>query len=139
MPAATWRAAVLIGACLLLALPTGTIAGAGGAEAHGRVSAPTPPPGSPERRAILSVLRAEIRRTHGLEVVFLVEHLKVKDGWSWVHTRPRSKDGLSNYEDISALLRDDGRGWRVLDLSDGEIEGVRKRFPKAPKDIFPVQ
>lgn len=139
MPSATWRAAVLIGACLLLAPPTATISVAGGAEVNGHVSALTPPPGSPERRAILDALRAEIRRTLGLDVVFLVEHLKVKDGWSWIHTRPQSKDGLSNYEDISALLRDQGRGWRVLDLSDGEIEGVRKRFPQAPKAIFPVQ
>ena len=37
----------------------------------------TPPPGSSLRKAVLDALRQEIKRMHGLDVVFVVRHLRV--------------------------------------------------------------
>ena len=50
----------------------------------------TPLPGSPLRKAVLDALRQEVKRIHGLDVVFVVKHLKVKNGWAWAHTLPQS-------------------------------------------------
>ncbi len=131
------RAAILVGACLLPAQPTFPGTAAEETVVEGQGSARTPPPGSAQRRAILDALRSAILRIHELEVVFLVEHMKVNHGWAWVLTRPRSKDGLNNYEDIAALLREEGHGWRVLELTGGGLDEVQKRYPQAPTDIFP--
>ncbi len=60
----------------------------------------TPPPGSPLRQAILDAMRQEVKRIHNIDAVFVVEHLKSKGGWAWLHTLPASKDGSSRYEDI---------------------------------------
>ena len=81
---------------------------------------------------------------HGLKVVFVVRHLKVKDGWAWVHALPQSPDGVSHYEDVSALLRKSGAAWGLVELPCAE-EGndqclgspdyflrVKKRFPNLP-------
>ena len=109
----------------------------------------TPPPGSPLRKQVLDALRREVKRTHGLDVVFVVRRLGVKDGWAWVHTLPQSPDGSNRYEDISALLRLRGEAWEVAEIPCGEVDNpdclngpsyfvrLRKRFPKAPVEIFP--
>ncbi len=85
---------------------------------------------------------------HGLDVVFVVAHLKVKDGWAWVHTRPRSPDARNRYEDLSALLRFQDGVWSVVEIPcteadnpeciDGpdSVERLRRRFPEVPGDIF---
>jgi hypothetical protein len=113
------------------------------------VSAWTPPPGSAERKAILDALREEVKRLHGLEVVFVVAHLKVLGGWAWVQTRPQSPDGTNRYEGISALLRKRGAGWEVAELPCTEMDnpeclgapdyfrGLRARFPDVPEEILP--
>ena len=111
----------------------------------------TPLFGTKERKAIFNALRAEVQRRHSLEVVFVVNHLKVKNGWAWTQTLPQSKDGISNYEDISALLVKSDAGWRVAELpctdednnlclgsDDHYFEGLRRRFPSVPSEIFPV-
>ena len=67
----------------------------------------TPQPGSAERKAILDALRMWVNQQYHLDVVFVVKHLKVKNGYAWVHTLPLSKDGSNRYEDISALLKKD--------------------------------
>jgi hypothetical protein len=109
----------------------------------------TPAPGSPVRKAILDALRQEIKRLHGLEVVFVVRYLKVKDGWAWAHTQPQSPDGMNRYEDISALLNIRDGVWGVTELPCTEVEnpdcldgpdyfkGLKKRFPEVPNEILP--
>lgn len=109
----------------------------------------TPLPGNPERKAILDALRDELKRLHGLEVVFVVEHLKVKDGWSWLHTLPQSPDGQQRYEDVSALLQLQDGAWKVVELPCTEVDdaeclggadyftGLMQRFADAPAEIFP--
>jgi len=118
-------------------------------EAEPKKSTVTPPPGSAERKLILDALRGKVQQLHGLEVVFVVRHLKVKDGWAWVHTLTQSPDGVSRYEDVSALLRKSGAAWGVVELPCAE-EGndhclgspdhfrlLKERFPNLPLDILP--
>ena len=106
-------------------------------------------PGSPVRKAILDALRKEIKRLHGLDVVFVVEYMKVRDGWCWVDTLPQSADGMNHYEGVSALLHRDGSGWKVVELACTEEENpeclsnpkyfklLKARFPKVPEEILP--
>lgn len=85
------------------------------------------------------------------DTVFVVNHLKIKDNWAWVETNPRSKDGMSQYEPINALLyRKDGK-WLIKKVQPccGECEDdpycakgiyhkkLIKMYPSVPKDIFP--
>lgn len=110
----------------------------------------TPAPGNPLRKAVLDGLRHELKRLQGVEVIFVVRHLKVKDGWAWTHTLPQSKDGKSKYEDISALLVFRDGGWTVVEILCTEEENpncyngpeyfdnLKKRFPEVTIEIFPV-
>jgi hypothetical protein len=109
----------------------------------------TPPPGSSLRKAVLDALRQEIKRMHGLDVVFVVRHLMVKDGWAWAHTQPQSPDGSNRFEDVSALLELRNGTWSVAEIPCGEVEnpaclngpeyfvGLRARFPSVPIEILP--
>ncbi|WP_223156729.1 hypothetical protein [Sulfurovum lithotrophicum] len=106
-------------------------------------------PGSPVRKTILDALRKKMKELQGTEMVFIVKYMKVKNGWSWVHTIPQSRDGKSHYEDISALMyRKDGI-WKVAELAYTEEENpecigdpsyftkLKERFPKVPAEILP--
>ncbi len=109
----------------------------------------TPLPGNPLRKAILDALRQEVKLIHGLDVVFVVKHLKVKNGWAWAHTLPQSPDGSNRYEDVSALLQLQDGAWTVVEIPCGEDEnpdclngpeyfsGLKRRFPGVPTEIFP--
>jgi len=80
----------------------------------------TPTPGTMERRAILDGLRYWVRNRLHLNVRFVVRHLKVRNGWAWVETDPRSPDGKAHYEPIRALLKK-GRGcWAVVTVASDE-------------------
>lgn len=105
-------------------------------------------PGSPVRRAILDALRQKMKSLSGLNIVFVVRSLKVKDGWAWVHVRPQSPDGKNHYEDVSALLHLENDIWKVAELACTEEENpkcisnpdyfseLKKRFPKVPDEIL---
>ena len=109
----------------------------------------TPRRGSPLRKAVLDALRQEVKRIHGLDVVFVVKHLKVKNGWAWAHTLPQSPDGSNRYEDVSALLQLQDGAWTVVEIPCGEVENpdclngpeyfseLKRRFPGVPSEIFP--
>ncbi len=109
----------------------------------------TPAPGDPLRTAVLDALRERLQAAHGLEVVFVVRHLRVKDGWAWVHVGPESPDGSQRYEDVSALLRLRESLWTVAEIPCTEVDnpqclgdpgyfaGLHERFPDAPPEIFP--
>jgi hypothetical protein len=118
------------------------------AAAESEGEAYTPQPGSAERKAILDALREWVKRGHHPEVIFVVKHLKVKNGYAWVHTLPQSKDGSSRYEDLSALLKKDQGLWSVAEVPCGEVDnpdcigdpgyfdGLKQRFPEMPTDIL---
>lgn len=110
----------------------------------------TPAPGSPVRKAILEALREEVRRLYGLEVVFVVDELKVKGDWAWVQTLPQSKDGQSHYEGIPALMQRRDGVWTVAELVCTEVDNPEcidfpdyfarliDRFPGVPEEILPA-
>lgn len=110
----------------------------------------TPAPGASVRKAVLDCVREELMRLHGLEVVFVVQHLKVKDGWAWIHVRPQSADGLHHYEDVAALLTMKDGDWTVVEIPCMEVDnpdcldspeffaGLKKRFSKIPTAILPT-
>lgn len=109
----------------------------------------TPLPGNPVRKAVLDALRQKLKRLHGLDMVFVVKYLKVKNGWCWAHTLPQSPNGKNRYEDISALLQRKGTVWRVVELACTEEEDpkclgnpayfieLKKRFPEVPDEVLP--
>ena len=110
----------------------------------------TPAPGTPLRKAILDALRQNVQSWSKLEVVFVVDDLKVKSDWAWVHTRPQSKDGQSRYEDILALMQRRDGVWMVAELvcteednpecigSPDYFSKLKERFPGVPEDILPA-
>ena len=53
----------------------------------------TPSKGSPERKAILNTLREDVKQRVGLDVIFVVDYLKVHNGWAYAITSPQSRDG----------------------------------------------
>ena len=108
-----------------------------------------PPPGSPERKAILDALRVELRRYQDEPMVFVVRHLKVADRWAWVVADPQSADATSYYEPVSALLRKRGGSWTLVEMpcaeednpecitNPGYFPRLRARRPDVPPEILP--
>jgi hypothetical protein len=102
----------------------------------------TPEPGSAERKAIFDAMR---KLGDNPTRVFVVRYLKVQDGWAWVTGDPQSPDNSSHFETESALLRNAGSGWKVLDQPCGEgdcdfkkeLARIRAAHPSAPVAIFP--
>jgi hypothetical protein len=103
----------------------------------------TPPPGSAERKAILDAYRAEWTKPDSIkDVIFVVTHLKVHDGWAWLEVNPRSADGAQQFESEQGLLRKEGGGWKVLQRKAGTtaryFKNLKAKFPAVPTDIFPA-
>lgn len=112
-----------------------------------------PPPGSPQRKAILDALRELVPEKDGKKAIFKVRHLRVSGPWAWVETYPQSADGKNLYEPVDCLLRYTEKGsWAVETCRPccGECEddpdcrdpnryyqSLRSRFPDAPREIFP--
>jgi hypothetical protein len=131
---------------LVLALCLGLVCTGGAAWGSGS-KAVTPPAGSALRQAILAPLRAYLRENLKVEAVFVVRWLKVKDGWAWIETEPRSKDGKNVYEPLFALLAKQEGAWRIVDIPPMEedsppIDGayfrkLMENHPGLPPEIFP--
>jgi len=109
----------------------------------------TPERGSNERKEILDALREEIYNTHHIKVIFVVNYMKVYNGWAWLHTLPQDADGTNRYEDILALVHRNDLEWKILEIpcaeeensncitSENYFEGLKKRFPELPECILP--
>jgi hypothetical protein len=112
----------------------------------------TPLKESTERKEILGELRAHLKKSFKVDAVFAVGHFRVKDGWAWIETNPRSPDGKNAYEPIAALLRLEKGKWKIIDFAPGECTGDEEDSPdcdpkhlfttfiskyKAPREIFP--
>jgi hypothetical protein len=109
----------------------------------------TPPVSNSERKAIVNTLRQEVKALHGLDVRFVITHLKVVNDWAWIQTRPQSPGGKNRYEDIAALLNKSNGAWRIREIPCGEPDNpdclgdpdyfkrLQRRFPEAPGEIFP--
>lgn len=116
--------------------------------AHGNSYAPvtaqgayTPSAGSAERQAIMDALRAKMKRNDSRELTFVVQYLKVHNGWAWVTVNPQSPSGDQQYESESALLRKRGKTWRVYERSAGGdaayFKKLKAKYKSVPSDIFP--
>ncbi|MGD2035891.1 MAG: hypothetical protein PVF73_12585 [Bacteroidales bacterium] len=111
----------------------------------------TPEKGTTERQEILDALREEVYKIHHIEVIFVVNYLKVYDGWAWVHTLPQNADGTNRYEDILGLIRKEGESWSVLEIPCAEEDNPRcitstefyreliNRHPGLPECILPIK
>jgi hypothetical protein len=112
----------------------------------------TPAKGTPEREAIMDVLRTEVKKETGEDVVFVVNLLKVHNGWAWVDVTPNRKDGTALYEGKEALMHQEKGVWKDKtlppqdsdddqrmfgDLSRKYIKKIQSQYPSCPADIFP--
>ena len=113
----------------------------------------TPPVGSPERQAIMDVLREEYKSGSDIHVVFKVHYLKVHNGWAWTNVTPLDADGKIVGETLPAMLHFENGKWVNLDLvaiaealddpvgpnePDAKyLQAVQKKYPGVPADIFP--
>ncbi|HYM00607.1 MAG TPA: hypothetical protein VEZ90_16750 [Blastocatellia bacterium] len=114
----------------------------------------TPAPGSPERKAIMDALRAELA-ANGADsnVVFKVYVLKVHNGWAWTDVTPldpstnkavaeggaqllHKEDGVWKPKDLSVIPEDPDDPMPEQDLKPKFIRAVVKAFPGCPADIF---
>ena len=102
----------------------------------------TPPAGSPERKAIMDVLRVPVEADLRQKVIFKVQHLRIVGAWAFARVVPIRPDGSdidytrTKYRDDlaegafdgegEALLRNNGGGWRLLEwrfgASDTEVD-----------------
>jgi hypothetical protein len=115
----------------------------------------TPKAGSVERKMIMDALRGPVQDKLTRQVIFKVDHLKIKDGWAFMRGVPKKPDGSSmNYKGtayqsaveegafddwICALLQQRGDEWRVvvfaIGATDVAYEGWDQKY-KAPSEIF---
>ena len=121
----------------------------------------TPPKGSPERDAIMNMMRFDFyrdkqkARENPDKILFVVHHLKVKDGWACANMTP-TKKGKEVAEPRWAVLRESKNGWEkvdyfeklrpfareadtldALDMSRSTIQRLLPRLPGCPPGIFP--
>lgn len=130
---------------------------AGASIAWGQGKAKTPAPGSPERKALMDVLRSSVKKSlAGKPVIFKVQHLKMLDGWAFLFGEPLQPNGKpfdyhgTIYQrdiddgafdsNVYALFRKSGKKWVVkgwtIGATDVGWDGWWDKF-KAPRSIFP--
>ncbi len=112
----------------------------------------TPAKGSEDRQGIMAALRVVVKNMSGLDVIFVVTHLKVKNGWAWAVVEPQSKDGTQHYETLTGLLNKQNGHWKYLEGPPEWAEcepnpdcaepnryfrKLLKKYPSASMDIFP--
>lgn len=113
-----------------------------------------PPKGSPERKAILDVLRVPVERSLKQKIVFVAENFQVQGNWAFVGGRPTTPSGdppnlkgtaWDEQEDMFdnnffGLLKRNGAKWKVVTYALGCTDVCYvdwwSRY-KAPKSIFP--
>jgi hypothetical protein len=116
----------------------------------------TPAMGSPERQALMDALREEYnkRRTYRGNITFVVNYLKVHNGWAWTYPEPRSTDPHDQFGENSGFLLHQVNGqWQTMKVppmvddpddpenldypSSKDVKKIRQMYPSIPTDIFP--
>ena len=114
----------------------------------------TPAKGSPERAAILNVLRVPVERDLKQKIVFVTDNFKVQGNWAFVSGDPQTPSGgkpnlkgtaWDGSEDLFdnnffGLLRKSGGKWKVVTYALGCTDVCYADWwhrHKAPKAIFP--
>jgi hypothetical protein len=106
----------------------------------------SPPPGSPERKAILDALRPPLNKLAGRGVKFLRPNIKVADGWATVTSEFEADDGRELPEDFQfdyfGLAERVNGKWVVRSWGfAGDVSAVldaRMGYPGAPAGLFPA-
>jgi hypothetical protein len=121
----------------------------------------TPPIGSSERLDIINVLRydfyqnKEAAAKNPKKIIFVVKHLKVKDGWACVNVQP-TREAKEEGEPRWMVLRRINDSWEnvdyfgklfpfeseeatldALDMKKGTVDKLLVKLPGCPKEIFP--
>jgi hypothetical protein len=116
----------------------------------------TPPPGSPERQALMDALRGTVRSELGKPAIFHVRELRVLGDWAFADVSPRNPDGSrldfndTPMEDawrqgfvddgMYAVLRRQGGRWRVVRHAIGPTDVAWMLWEdqlRAPRALFP--
>ena len=114
--------------------------------------------GSPERKAILDVVRAAVQRRLGIKVVFQVERLAVLGDWAFAGLRPRTETGgridyrrtlyAKNFDPeqdsdtVDVLLRRKGAAWTIVEEAFLPTDVVWEEWQgkyKLPRALFFVE
>jgi hypothetical protein len=91
----------------------------------------SPGAGSPQRKAVLDALRPAVERQLGARPIeFVVEEIRVGEGWAFVRVTPQLKGGgsVSNPEPeadgvhTEAVLRQVNGKWTVTDMAIGSTD-----------------
>ena len=137
---------------LTIAISTSTYASEVKVQSATKTGTYTPAKGSEDRKAIMDALRVVIRKMSGLEVIFVVRHFKINEGWAWVETDPKSADGKNHYEPMVGLLHKKNGRWTYIegppefavceedpDCVDTAryFKKLARKYPAASPNIFP--
>ena len=115
----------------------------------------TPPPGSPLRASVLDGLRPTVQQEIGGTIEFVVSDLRVLQDWAYVAAKPQRPGGApiqwsatkfrqawaddTMSDLVLALLRTDGRGWRVVEYAIGPTDVIWEEWMQAhrlPRRLF---
>jgi hypothetical protein len=114
--------------------------------------------GSPERTAILDVVRASVQRQLGIKVIFQVERLAVFGEWAFAGLRPRTEAGSridyrrtliakdfdpeQDSDTVHVLLRRKDTAWAIVEEAFLPTDVVwvewEKKY-KLPRELFLVE
>ncbi len=121
----------------------------------------TPAPGSAERAAIMNLFRTDFyqgevaARENPRRILFVVTHLKVKDGWACGFVLPtidgkeiaeprwgvfkKGKDFWVNVDYFEKLrpYSSEAEAMDALDMSKETVKRLLPKLPGCPKEIFP--
>ena len=116
----------------------------------------TPPPGSPERKAICDALRVPVIKQFGVKPIFVIRSLNVMDGWAFLsgdlqrengtpygvaklYKQRTGEDGFFDGDSVYGLLRKRNGQWKALDCHVGPTDvsfiGWHSEYG-APRQIF---
>jgi hypothetical protein len=118
----------------------------------------TPPPGSPERKAICDALRVPVIKEFGVKPIFVIRTLNVMDGWAFLagdlqrengapynaaklYKQRTGEDGFFDGDSVYGLLRKQNGRWKALDCHVGPTDvsfiGWHGQYG-APRRLFGV-
>lgn len=111
--------------------------------------------GSPERKAVLDVVRASVERRLGTKVIFVVERLAVYGDWAYADLHPRTEAGkridyrrtryAKDYipdldsDSVDVLLQRAGSSWSIVQEAFLPTDVVWEEWVKTyslPRELF---
>lgn len=132
-----------------------------GLHAYAQSSAYTPQPGSPERTAIMDVMRLDFydydpvaAQRNQRKILFKVFHLKIHGNWAFTSVTPLDSKGREFAEPRSNVLHRTSGRWitidvikllgpkteeeahDILEMSPSSVLKLQKKIPEVPSDIF---